>query len=266
MLSWYRMPNGFDQTVRLSQLQQGMAIQYAVEHWRINRPRCMGALYWQLNDCWPVASWASIDYYGRWKTLHYMAKRFFAPLLVAGVEHEETQTVDIHVVNDLPTTRSAEVRWTITDLKGKEVSTGTEAVEAEGCTSMAVKTLDCREAVKDLGERNVLVWLDLIVEEETVSESICHFVRPKHMELEKVPVHTEVTEAGEGTFAVTLSADAAVLWVHLELASVDFRASDNDFCLRRGQPKTITLRPLTDLSLTEVKSQLAVSSLVDTYI
>jgi beta-galactosidase/beta-glucuronidase len=77
-------------TLWLSQILQGMAIKYAVEHWRRSMPRGMGTLYWQLNDCWPVASWASIDYHGRWKALHYMARHFFAPVLVSGLEERRS--------------------------------------------------------------------------------------------------------------------------------------------------------------------------------
>ncbi|MBR6003161.1 MAG: glycoside hydrolase family 2 protein, partial [Lachnospiraceae bacterium] len=76
-------PNDLDTLIYASQLLQGEAIRYGVEHFRRHRGRCMGAIYWQLNDCWPVASWASIDYYGRWKALHYYAKRFFAPLMIS---------------------------------------------------------------------------------------------------------------------------------------------------------------------------------------
>ena len=65
------------------QLLQAEAIRYGVEHLRRNRGRCMGAVYWQLNDCWPVASWSSIDYFGRWKALHYYARRFFAPVMIS---------------------------------------------------------------------------------------------------------------------------------------------------------------------------------------
>lgn len=83
----YLYPNSFDAFVYASQLLQAQAIQYGVEHWRRNRGRCMGAVVWQLNDCWPVVSWASIDYYGRWKALHYYEKRFFAPVLISC--HEE---------------------------------------------------------------------------------------------------------------------------------------------------------------------------------
>lgn len=83
----YLYPGSLDLLVYASQLLQAQAMQYGVEHWRRNRGRCMGAVIWQLNDCWPVASWSSIDYYGRWKALHYFAKRFFAPVLISC--HEE---------------------------------------------------------------------------------------------------------------------------------------------------------------------------------
>ena len=81
--SYYRYPKDFASLLYISQLLQAEAIRFGVEHWRRNRGRCMGAVYWQLNDCWPVASWSSIDYCGRWKALHYAAKRFFAPKLVS---------------------------------------------------------------------------------------------------------------------------------------------------------------------------------------
>ena len=75
----YRYPTEFTTLLYASQLLQADAIRYGVEHFRRNRGRCMGAVYWQLNDCWPVVSWSSIDYGGRWKALHYYAKRFFCP-------------------------------------------------------------------------------------------------------------------------------------------------------------------------------------------
>ena len=87
MADTYLYPSTLDLFVYASQLLQAQAIQYGVEHWRRNRGRCMGAVVWQLNDCWPVVSWASIDYYGRWKALHYYEKRFFAPVLISC--HEE---------------------------------------------------------------------------------------------------------------------------------------------------------------------------------
>ena len=92
----YLYPSSFDGFVYASQLLQAQAVQYGVEHWRRHRGRCMGTLVWQLNDCWPVTSWASIDYYGRWKALHYYEKRFFAPVLISCAE-EGTLTQNTNV-------------------------------------------------------------------------------------------------------------------------------------------------------------------------
>jgi beta-mannosidase len=85
MFRYFRFPLGFENFVWLSQVQQGLAIKTAVEYWRSLRPHCMGALYWQLNDTWPVASWSSLDYGGGWKLLHHMVKRFFQPVAVAAI-------------------------------------------------------------------------------------------------------------------------------------------------------------------------------------
>jgi len=77
MLRWYPEPKDFASFVYLSQVLQAEAIKVGAEHLRRQRPNTMGSLYWQLNDCWPVASWASIDYFGRWKALQYYARRFY---------------------------------------------------------------------------------------------------------------------------------------------------------------------------------------------
>ena len=105
-------------TLWLSQIQQGMAIKYAVEHWRRSMPRGMGTLYWQLNDCWPVASWSSIDSQGRWKALHYMARHFYAPVLISGVEDIEASSVDIHLTNDRLSAFQGEVQVLAMDTAG----------------------------------------------------------------------------------------------------------------------------------------------------
>ncbi|NQZ68480.1 MAG: glycoside hydrolase family 2 protein [Lentisphaeria bacterium] len=88
MMEWFRLPYGFENTVWLSQIQHGMAMKYAVEHWRRSMPQGMGTVYWQLNDCWPGPSWASIDCHGRWKACQYMARHFFNPLLISGLDDE----------------------------------------------------------------------------------------------------------------------------------------------------------------------------------
>ncbi len=88
MFRYFRFPTSFESFVYLSQVQQAVAIQTAVDYWRSLKPHCMGTLYWQLNDTWPVASWSSLDHGGGWKALHHAAKRFFQPVHVAAVPEE----------------------------------------------------------------------------------------------------------------------------------------------------------------------------------
>ena len=99
MLDHFRLPKDFDALTYLSMVLQAEGIRYGVEHWRRHPRRVSGTIYWQLNDCWPVASWSSRDYFGRWKALHYAAKRFYAPLMLS-VEDEGTW-MGVHVTSDL---------------------------------------------------------------------------------------------------------------------------------------------------------------------
>jgi beta-mannosidase len=91
----FRLPKDFPSLVYLSQVLQAEGIRYGVEHWRRHRERVSGTLIWQLNDCWPVASWSSIDYFGRWKALHNAARRFYAPLLLSVADEGKTMAVHL---------------------------------------------------------------------------------------------------------------------------------------------------------------------------
>lgn len=108
---YFKFPVNFEALIYLSQAIQLEGIRYGVEHWRRNRndQHCMGALFWQVNDCWPVASWSSIDYFGRWKALHYGAKRFFEPILVSACE--EGCSVELHVTNETLVESNGVLTW-----------------------------------------------------------------------------------------------------------------------------------------------------------
>lgn len=155
MQATFRYPGDFDTLTYASQLLAGEAIRFGVEHFRRNRGRCMGAIYWQLNDCWPVISWASVDYYGRWKALQYYAKRFFAPVLLSC---EETSTVSegilvnsektaftpairLNVSNETINERTLTVEWELRDASGKELSSKATGLETRGVTQVKVSPL-----------------------------------------------------------------------------------------------------------------------------
>ena len=131
-------PKDFDSLLYASQLLQAEAIKYGVEHWRRNRGRCMGSLYWQLNDCWPVASWSSIDSFGRWKALHYFAKKFYSPILLS-IE-EEGKTASIHVTNETMQDVQGLIEW--------KLRTNTSEVLKEGLAEINVEKLSARKGVE----------------------------------------------------------------------------------------------------------------------
>ena len=129
----FKYPNDFSTTLYASQLLQAEAIRYGVEHLRRNRGRCMGALYWQLNDIWPVASWASIDYYGRFKALQYVAKRFFAPVMISCEEIGEKTTRPYVVMQEDLYDYSTQARLSVAnETTGEVFGTAAGAVDSGG--------------------------------------------------------------------------------------------------------------------------------------
>jgi len=228
-------------------------------------PRGMGTLYWQLNDCWPVVSWSSIDSHGRWKALHYMARRFYAPLLVSGVEDPARGTVEVHVTSDLPRPAAGKLTWTLTDLAGRALAEGTRRLRAAPRRSARLMTLRLAPHLKAHGARGVLLWLELAAGGEVVSTNLVTFARPKHLELAADPgLSARVRPAGEGTFAVTLRARRPALWAWLEIDRDDARWSDNFVHVRPGRPVELLVRPARPLTATQLRRRLVLRSLVDT--
>ncbi len=266
MLDWFKLPLGFENTLWVSQVLQGMAIKYACEHWRRSMPRGMGTLYWQLNDCWPVASWASIDFHGRWKALHYMAKEFFAPVLVSGVEDKKTGTVEIHVTSDRLKALDATVSWCVTDAAGQELLSGSKKLKTPVNGNRKVKTLKLQSLIEKQSANDLIVWLELETAGEPTQRNMVLFARPKHLELNEKPGGQAVIKANEdGSFELALSSKYPALWTWLELQGSDASFSNNFFHLRPGVSETVTVRPKRKLALAQFKEKLVVRSLVNTY-
>jgi len=264
MLDWFRLPTSFESTLWLSQILQGMAIKYAVEHWRRNMPRTMGALYWQLNDCWPAPSWSSIDSLGRWKALHYLARHFYAPLLISGVEDLEAGTVAIHITSDLGQSRQGVVTWAVTTAAGDVIEGGQQAVSIAPQQNSKVETLRLADRLATYGQRDLLVWLTLSVDETTVSSNLVLFARPKHLDLADPDIEVAVQPAGNGSHRVELTARRPALWVWATLPG-GAAFSDNFFHLRPGEPKILIVTPDTDTPADQLAEELRVRSLIDTY-
>lgn len=263
MLDWYQLPTGFENTIWLSQILQGMAMKYAVEHWRRNMPRTMGTLYWQLNDIWGGPSWASLDWRGHWKALHYMARRFNEPLLISAIENVDTGTVDVHVTSDRLEDIPATVTYTVTNVNGDEIEMNALDVTIHANTNTFVTKLDFAALLKSYTARNLMIWLELSVEQLVVSDNLVLFTRPKHLPLPDPQLRTSIQQISECEFDIHITAQATALYAWLSFA--DGRFSDNFVDLRPRQPYSIRLTTPEPMSAEQVLDVLEVRSLYDTY-
>jgi len=266
MLDWFRLPKSFEMTLWASQILQGMAIKYACEHWRRSMPRGMGTIYWQLNDVWPVASWASIDYHGRWKALQYMARHFFAPVLVSGLEDAQKGTVEIHVTSDRLVSLPGKLAWTVTDASGRKLQSGVKSVRTPVNGDKLVTTLNLAKLLEKHSSRDLMVWLELSAKGEPKSTNLVTFGRPKHLKLADKPgVKARVSAGGYGTFTVNITTEKPAMWVWLELDGFDGLVSDNFFHVRQGKSVKVAVLPDKEISVAEFRKGLRVRSLVDTF-
>lgn len=263
--STFKYPYDFDTLLYTSQILQAEAIRYGVEHWRRNRGRCMGAIYWQLNDCWPVASWSSIDYYGRWKALHYYARRFFAPVLLSACE--EGKTVALHVSNEMMEPFKGTVIWALRNNKSQVLKEGSVDVTIPALSSCLVEKLDFSTELSDTKALRS-TYLEYKLKTDgcdgcTESMGTVLFVPPKHFEFIKPEIRTEVSE-NDQEFLITVSSNTFAKYVELDLRNADCIFSDNYFDISAGDIKTVKVKKediSEKLSLDEFSAMLMIRSL-----
>ncbi len=243
----FRMPKDFPSLVYLSLILQAEGIRYGVEHWRRNRDRVSGTLIWQLNDCWPVASWASLDYFGRWKALHYAAKRFYAPLLLSVAE--DGKTVKVHVTSDLVRPVDVFVRWRLENLDGECLSGGEQTLRARALADTLVDSYDFSTLICAENQRKVVFVAEMWQEGELVSRSVTPFAANKHLELRKPGLNVQSHVEG-GTLCVDISAHYLARFVELSIDDTDAVFSDNYFDIPAGMTVTVST-PLPENWTTE---------------
>ncbi|HPE40850.1 MAG TPA: hypothetical protein PLI77_07160 [Bacteroidales bacterium] len=227
----FNIPKSFENQVILSQITQAEAMAYGVEHWRRNRNNChcMGALYWQINDCWPVASWSSIDYYGRWKALHYFAKRFYSPLYINA--YETDHYFEIWLCNDSVVKFNGKYQWTLLDLSGKIQYRYQDKLMAPGLFS----TLAQRVNISDIGvdvSQSVLYFEAFDESGRLISDGFKLFSAPKDLKLEKPEIKFSLQKVADG-YSIVVETDKPALYCRIE-SSQDICFGDNYFCLLEG--------------------------------
>ena len=243
----YLYPSTLESFVYASQLLQAQAIQYGVEHWRRNRGRCMGAIVWQLNDCWPVVSWASIDYYGRWKALHYYEKRFFAPVLISceeeGILSQNTnvnaepfplkKSAKLNVSNESRQAFHGTARWTLRRPDASIIDEGSFAVDVAPLSVQWFPEQDYS------GEDTYGCYYAYTLEDQDgqlVGSGTVLFCAPKHFRF--VDPQLQVRQEGD---EIVVSAQTYARSVEI-LCGADTVLSDNYFDMNAGEKRVRVLR------------------------
>ncbi|WP_299348148.1 glycoside hydrolase family 2 protein [uncultured Maritalea sp.] len=231
---YFKFPDGFEDMVFLSQVSQTLAMKTSIEFWRAQMPRCMGALYWQLNDTWPVASWSSLEYGGNWKLTHYAAKRFFSPILVTAQPDDATGDVVFYAISDLraPCTLSLEIELVSTSGEVQPLA----AFNAQSKPNLSLEIHRLKSADIPAGKFLSFVWTDEQGEHQGESEYLP--LRPKAYPFEQPTISIEHNQSANGRLEITLSSDKPVLFVTYDHGGANVY-SDNCFTLLPHRPKTI---------------------------
>ena len=261
MLREYRQPKDFESFVYLSQVQQAEIIKIGAEHLRRDRPRTMGGLYWQLNDCWPVASWASIDYYGRWKALHYYARRFYDDVLISPFLHDDK--VDVYVISDKLQPLSGTVHTRLLDFSGNAVLDQTKDIQIPAQSNAIYFTLDKSNlAAKADLHRSFLVF-DLEVAGKRASRNLIFFDVTHNLDLPVMPqIETTLNQTGAG-YTLTMQSSKLARGVYISFGDLDVETSDNYFDLLPGESATVTLK--SSATVDRLKSAVKIMSLTEAY-
>ena len=262
----YGHPADFESMVYFSQLMQADGMRYAVEYWRRNLGRCNGALYWQFNDCWPVASWASVDYAGDYKALQYHARHFFAPTAIIA---ETTKTgVDMWIVNDRPCKVQADLRWKCVTMKGEKLSAGTRELNLKKESVLKLQSMSFEELTGDVSQKDAVLILELsdAVSSQILSTRQLLLVKDRDAALPKPDIrcNTRMTASDDGgRYEVTLFSDTFAHIVLVRLEGLHGNFSDNFFDLAPGQEKTVDICLPEGMTKEEADEKLQIRSFVD---
>ena len=264
IFSNYKCPKDFEATLYASQIVQGEGIKMGIEHWRRNRGRCMGSTYWQVNDCYPVASWSSIDYYGRWKAMHYYAKRFYAPVLVS--VNDDDANLELHVTNDTVSQFNGKIVWRLINQGSGILKEGTVDAKVNKLSAKLIDSLDFTELLKTNEEkRNTYFEYALYGNEGCIGSHTVLFVEPKHFEFKAPRISTVVTEY-EDKFIIKVSTKMYAKSIELELEESDGIFSDNYFDLSFDKEREIELKKCKlskVLTFEQLKKELKTRSVFD---
>jgi beta-mannosidase len=209
-----------------------------------------------------VVSWSGIDYYGRWKALHYSSRRFFDPVLLS-IEDVDTH-MGVFVTNDTREALSFDVRWSLETLQGERLDSGEEQVSVDALSTVRVKHLDFSERITDANRRGTVVVCDLLRDDHHIQTALATFAPTKHLTLEDPHLTTELSTEGP-LLAIRVHADSLARFVELAFEGMDVLFSDNYFDLPAGRTVQVTCPLPEGWTLAQARAALRICSVFDTY-
>lgn len=243
----FRYPKDFTSLLYISQVLQGIAMKYGVEHWRRNRGRCMGTLYWQVNDNWPVASWSGIDYFGRWKALHYMARKFYAPIAASiqktengGQEPENGARMAVWLTNETEQSKRCRAELKVKDMRLRTLRCMEREAQAKGEASTELAGESVENLLRGLKKEEVFLEASVTLEDGTALKECETFVPYKHLNLPKGTLQAEVSEK-EDRYEIAITGKVFTPFVELDFADADVIFSDNFFTVSGEEAVRIIL-------------------------
>ena len=263
----FRKPKDFASFLYVGQVLQGIVIKYAAEAHRRAMGHNWGSLYWQLDDCWPVASWSGIDYYGRWKALHYFARRFFAPVLPSPVI--EKGVVSVWGISDRRADAPARLTARLVDFSGRELARREQAIVLAANAAKPYLTFPEAEILKGADPARVVLVTELAIDGAPAGarpeRNLLYFKKTKDLQLPRPEVKLAVADAGGGAFTVSVTAKQLARNVFLTSGAVDGMFADNYFDVLAGETIAVMFRPRATTTAGQLQAAVSATSIADTY-
>lgn len=235
----YKMPKDFKNFIYLQQVQQAQGMRMGLEAHRRKMPYNMGTLYWQLDDCWPVASWSGMDYYGRWKALQYHVRKAYVETLVSPTE--DNGVTSIWVVNDKLSAIEAKLKWKVIDFTGKVLAEKELPITIPANSSKSYFASKTTELLKGMNKKNVVLVCSISSGDKVISKNELYFAPPKEMLLQVPKIERTITATDNG-YKITLTSNVLAKDVYLNAKNEGFY-SENYFDILPGEVVEINFAP-----------------------
>lgn len=258
LLSEYQQPKDFESFLYMNLVLQGDAVKTAIEAHRRDMPYCMGSLFWQHNDCWPVASWSSRDYYGRWKAQHYFAREAFKDILISPIAKDDK--LDVYIVSDRRESTKGQLELYVYKLDGTLIHKASQSINIPANVSKIAYTENLDQLLHGEAKEDIVIFSQFTDRKGNTYQNNYFLLKQKEIRFPKVNIQHSITPK-KGGFEIELESDQFARAVFISIGEQDNFFHDNYFDLLPGKKKRVVVD--SKLSLSEIRKQIKINSLVD---